>query len=756
MTRTTTSAVGAGSGAAASRTQQAGRGGALVVGSDVPAVASGGRPAAGADERLAAGADGRPEISAVRWVDGFRIVRGRPLPLGATATATGINFAVASATATRMILVLLDPERGSVLGEIPFPDDYRVGDVFAMTVLGLDPDLVHYALRVDGPAHAPGARFDPDALLLDPHARLLAGGERWGERPRYRGKVLGAAGSDFDWGEDRRPRLPAADLVIYELHVRGFTRDDSAGVEAPGTYAGLREKIPYLRELGVNCVELLPVFEFDETENTHRDPTTGAPLLNSWGYSPIGFFSPKTGYAADPAEDGAARELKELVKALHAAGLEVILDVVFNHTGEGDHRGPTLSFRGIDNATYYLLTPEGYYQNYSGTGNTLNCNHPVVRSFIADCLRYWAVEYHIDGFRFDLASILSRGTDGSPMENPPLLEELAHDPVLADCRLIAEAWDAAGLYQVGSFPAYGRWMEWNGRYRDTLRRFLVGRPDSAGELAARLVGSPDLYAGRGTGASVNFVTCHDGFTLADWVSYDHKHNEANGEDGRDGGEDDASWNHGHEGPTDDPEIRALRGRQTRNALLLLLMSNGVPMLLAGDEFGRTQQGNNNAYGQDNEITWVDWAAAAGHTDLIRFVRRCIDFRLAHPVLRRAAHPQGQTPPGWQYPEVSWHGARPWEPDWSPGSSLVAMMLHEKADDGRTDTVFVAANAHAEQRIVTPPAAPAGTGWHLFADTGRAQAAAEAGEEPAWAGPELTLTARSAVVLVARPDGSEDT
>ncbi|MFT7840940.1 alpha-amylase family glycosyl hydrolase [Saccharothrix sp. BKS2] len=656
-----------------------------------------------------------------RWVDGFRVAPAPPLPLGSTATPDGIAFAVASGSARRVSLVLLDPERGDEVAELPFPEDYRVGDVWAMTVVGLDPDLVHYAYRVDG----------RDDLLLDPRARRLPGGETWGRRPRYRSAV--ARPDDFDWGDDRAPRLPVEDLVVYELNVRGYTRHESSGVAAPGTFAGLREKVPHLRELGVNCVELMPVFEFDETD------VPGAPeRLNTWGYHPVGFFAPKASY-------GSPREFKELVRDLHAAGIEVVLDVVFNHTGEGDHRGPTQSFRGLDNAVYYLLTPDGDYYNFSGTGNTLNCNHPVVRELVVDSLRHWALEYRVDGFRFDLASILSRGRDGGPLPDPPLLEALALDPVLADRKLIAEAWDAGGLYQVGSFPAYGRWMEWNGRYRDALRRFLVAAPGGAGELAGGLIGSPDLYAGRGTGASVNFVTCHDGFTLADLVSYDHKHNEANGEDNRDGHDANESWNCGVEGPTDDPGVLALRQRQARNALALLMVSNGVPMLLAGDEFGRTQRGNNNAYCQDNDITWVDWGLAERNRDLVGFVRSLTALRARHPVLRRAVHPGGEPVPGWRYPAVSWHGARPFEPDWSADSRLVAVLLHEEG----VDSVFVVANTDLAATGVELPEAPEGTAWHVAVDTatGRSGAGGRRGS--------LVVAGKSVVVLEALPVPGED-
>ncbi|GAA4862427.1 glycogen debranching protein [Saccharopolyspora rosea] len=683
-------------------------------------------------------------MSGVVWhPSGWWLGPGEALPRGARVVPGGVNFAVASATADRVSLVLLSAEDGADLAEIPFPRAWRVGDVWTMTVLGLDPRRVDYAYRADGPDGVRN-RFDPGALLLDPCGDLVAGGERWGERPRrLRSRILD---DDFDWGADRRPGIPAEDLVIYEVHLRGFTRDPSSGVRAPGTYAGFREKIPHLARLGVNAVELLPVAEFDETANVLSAPEDGRPLLNYWGYDPVSFRAPKAGYAADASGAGAAREFKELVRDLHAHGIEVILDVVFNHTAEGDHRGPALSWRGLDGATYYLLAPGGQDCNYSGTGNTVDANHPVVREYLLDCLRHWVTEYHVDGFRFDLASVLTRDGSGAPLENPPLPEALAHDPVLAGCRLIAEPWDAAGLYQVGSFPHHGRWQEWNGRYRDALRRFLVGREHSAGELATRLVGSPDLYGSRGTTASVNFVTCHDGFTLADWAAYDRKHNEANGEQGRDGPGDEASWNCGVEGPTDDAAVLRLRRRQVRNALALLLVSHGVPMLSAGDEFGRTQRGNSNAYCHDGPLTWLDWNTAEDNADLVEFVRRCVAFRRAHPVLRRRAHPDGAVPDGAALPPVSWHGARPFEPDWSATSTLVAVLLHEPPDDA----VYVLANSGADTREVELAAAPPGTRWHGFADTAAAVAAAPVGaEEPLADQRNVELPPHSVRVLVAR-------
>ncbi|MGP3913678.1 glycogen debranching protein [Nonomuraea sp. 10N515B] len=655
-------------------------------------------------------------------IAGFPVRAGRSLPFGATRVPGGVNFSVYSNHATSMTLVLYREGEPEPTAELPFPEAFRVGSVYAMTVFGLDVEGLEYGYRVDGP-HLPwrGHRFDPDLVLSDPYARMLTGHGPY----RHRSRV---ALDDFDWEDDRPPHLAHEDLVIYELHVRGFTRDPSSGVSAPGTYAGLVEKIPYLRELGVNCVELMPVFEFDETDNVF----TG---VNYWGYSPIGFFAPKASYAVTGRDHMQVDEFKHLVKEMHRAGIEVLLDVVFNHTAEGDERGPSISFKGLDNATYYMLTPDGYYYNFSGTGNTLNCNHPVVRGFVLDCLRYWAAECHVDGFRFDLAAILGRGADGELLHNPPLLESLAYDPVLRDRKLIAEAWDAAGLYQVGSFPHYSRWSEWNGRYRDTVRRFVKGDLGVTGELATRMIGSPDMYSRRGTAATVNFVTSHDGFTLRDLVSYDHKHNEANGEGNRDGDDGNHSWNCGQEGDTDDPAVLALRARQQRNALLLLLASRGVPMLLAGDEFGRTQRGNNNAYCHDGPLTWLDWRLLEDNADLFRFTRRAIAFRRAHPVLR------GGSPAS-----VHWHGVRAWSPDWSAHSRVLAAMF----DGGGDDCVYVAANAHWEPHALELPDPPRGQTWHLFADTAAAPPldAFEPGAEPPLANQShLVAGPRSVTILV---------
>ncbi|WP_327583552.1 glycogen debranching protein GlgX [Nonomuraea sp. NBC_00507] len=662
----------------------------------------------------------RIDVVPTREISGYRVRRGRPMPYGATIVPGGVNFSVFSDRATSMALVLFERGAPSPTAVLPIPESFRVGSVFTITVFGLDHENLEYGFYADGPYDpARGDRFDSSKVLTDPHARLLSGRETWGAEPnwddiyQYRSRLLY---DDFDWEDDRPPGIPFEDLIIYETHVRGFTRHPSSGVSGPGTFTGLRDKIPYLRELGVNCVELMPIFEFDEFDNPRVNPVTGTKLHNYWGYNTVGFFAPKAGYAATGQYGMQGDELKTLIKDLHKAGIEVILDVVFNHTAEGNEHGPTISFRGLDNATYYMLTPEGYYYNFSGTGNTVNCNHPVVRDFVLGCLRYWVSDYHVDGFRFDLAAILDRAPDGTPLPNPPLLEQLAYDPLLRRCKLIAEAWDAAGLYQVGGFPSYGRWSEWNGRYRDTLRRFIKGDPGVAGDMATRMVGSPDLYHGRSASASINFVTAHDGFTLMDLVSYNDKHNEANGEGNGDGANDNNSWNCGAEGPTDDPVIQELRLRQMKNAMALLLVSQGVPMILSGDEVGRTQQGNNNTYCQDNELSWFDWSLVDDNAELLRFVRLMIAFRHAHPLVRAAAHPLGADPSGrGGPPDVSWHGARAWAPDWSPGSRLVAALRTGTDQDGKVERIYVAANAHWEPAELELP----GSGWRVVADTGAA-------------------------------------
>jgi isoamylase len=668
-------------------------------------------------------------------IAGLPVRAGNPLLLGASFVPGGVNFAVHSESARQVELLLYRRGAPEPYAALLIPASFRTGSVHAIVVYDLDElDTLEYAFRVDG-----------GAPLADPYAKLVSGREVWGEQPDweapypYRSRLLFC---DFDWGDDVPPGLPMDELVIYELHVRGFTRHPSSGVSAPGTYAGLREKIPYLRELGVNAIELMPVFEFDEFENSRVHD--GERLYNFWGYSTISFFAPKAGYAASGRYGMAADEFKALVRECHANGIEVILDVVFNHTAEGNEHGPAISFKGLDNQIWYMLTPEGYYYNFSGTGNTLNCNHPVVREFVLDCLRYWVSEYRIDGFRFDLAAILSRDVDGTPLPNPPLLQTLAHDPVLRRCKLIAEAWDAAGLYEVGSFPDYQRWSEWNGRYRDALRAFVKGDPGAQREMAGRYIGSPDLYSSRGTYASVNFVTAHDGFTLRDLVTYNGKHNQANGEDGRDGGDDNQSWNCGVEGESTDPEVVALRRRQMKNLLTMLLTSQGVPMILAGDERARTQRGNNNAYCHDSELTWVDWTPDEFGDELIAFTAALIAFRKAHPAVRVAKHPTDKEF-GAGLREVSWHGERPWQADWSDDARLLAVIRCApfSPDPGADlDCVFVAANTHWQARQVEPPALPTGVEWRLAVDT--FDPGAELTDQN-----RITVRERSTVVLHAR-------
>jgi isoamylase len=655
----------------------------------------------------------------------FLMRAGRPYPFGASFVPGGVNFSVFSRHATACTLVLFEKGQQAPLVEIPFPDEFRVGHVFAMVVFDLDYEQIEYGYRMDGPFQPHhGHHFNARQILLDPYARAVSGRDLWRQRT-YPGHTFQHRGllvyDDFDWQTDRPPDIPLQDLVIYEMHVRSFTRHPSANVKYPGTFAAIREKIPYLKELGVNAVELMPIHEFDEFENDFINPETGEQLINYWGYSPVNFFAPKAGYAATGQYGMQVDEFKALVKELHRHDIEVFLDVVFNHTAEGDETGHTISFRGLDNQTYYMLKPDGRYYNFSGCGNTMNCNNPVVRSMVIDCLRYWVSEFHIDGFRFDLASILGRDGRGNPLANPPLLELMAHDPVLGRCKLIAEAWDAGGLYQVGSFPSYGRWSEWNGKYRDTIRKFLKGDMGQTLEMAQRIQGSPDLYAGRGASASINFITCHDGFTLNDLVSYSEKHNWANGEENRDGANDNNSWNWGVEGPTDDPKILALRRRLMKNGIAILMVSQGVPLILMGDEVGRTKQGNNNTYCHDNELNWLDWNLRQENEDLFRFFRACIAFRKAHPVLRHYHHLQQRDVVGSGYPDISWHGPEAWNPDWSSQARTLAFMVCGRhTPDGleRDDYIYVAMNMHWEDHRFELPQLPPRYRWHQFANTGQ--------------------------------------
>ncbi len=662
-----------------------------------------------------------PAVQTPHW----NLIIGHPLIFGVYPVAGGVNFSVFSSYASSCTLVLVRLGTREPIGEIPFPADFRIGHVFCMIVVGLEPGTFEYAYRFDGPKDLiAGHHFDERLVLLDPYARGLTGRNAWrtpeDNEAAFYGRMESLA---FDWADDALVRIAPEDLVIYEMHVRGFTQHPSSATDAPGTYSALTAKIPYLKSIGVNCVELLPIFEFDECENTRTNPLTGEQLCNYWGYSTTGFFAPKAGYAASGTSYGEAVEFKRMVQALHAAGIAVILDVVYNHTSEGGKDGPVISFKGIDNKTYYLRTPDGDYADYSGCGNSLNANHPVVRAFIRDSVRYWASEYHIDGFRFDLASALTRDAAGAPLLSPPLIEELAADPVLADCILIAEAWDAGGLYQVGHFPDYGCWLEWNGKFRDAARRFIKGDPGMSGEIVQRITGSPDLYQRpeRSPAASINFINCHDGFTLRDLYSYNQKHNLENGESNRDGANDNWSWNCGAEGETDDLDVLALRDRLQKNALTLLFVSQGVPMVSMGDECCRTLHGNNNAYCHDEPWNWMDWSLPERHSGFLRFFRLLAAFRAEHPVFRQSKFLTGTDTMGSGYADISWHGVEAWKPDWSFGSRTVAFLLcgrHSRALGGKPWFFYVCFNMFHDPLEFELPTLPKKLRWHEFLDTGK--------------------------------------
>lgn len=638
---------------------------------------------------------------------------------GATAIPGGINFTIHSNGATYCELLLFHRGGKEPYAVLPFPEHYKIGNCYSMIVFGLEIYGLEYAYRMDGPFDTKkGLLFNKDNVLLDPYAKAVAGLREWGvdatkqkDYAGYHGRVVS---DDFDWGDYKQPLTPMEDVVIYEMHVRGFTRDDSSFTLHPGTFDAIREKVPYLKELGVTAVELMPIFEFDEMHD-HR-VHDGKPLIDYWGYNTVNYFSPNSSYCSQPEYNKEGNELKRLIKLLNELQIEVYLDVVFNHTAEGNEMGPVFSFKGIDNNIYYMLTPEGYYFNFSGCGNTMNCNHPIVRQMILDCLRYWVVAYRIDGFRFDLATILGRSEDGSPMSKPPLLESLAFDPILGKVKLIAEAWDAGGMYQVGSFPSWNRWVEWNGKYRDDIRSFLKGDNHMEEAAANRIVGSPDLYSPdtRGHLASVNFITCHDGFTLHDLYTYNYKHNEANGWDNTDGTNDNYSWNCGVEGETDDPEVNKLRKKLMRNAMATLLLSRGVPMLLAGDEFGNTQFGNNNAYCQDNEISWLNWKLLDENRDMFTFVQYLIWFRLTHRVIRMDTEKCSMN-----YPCISMHGLQPFWTDFGGNHHYIGIMyagVHHRS--GEDELIYMAINAYWEPQTVTLPQAPTGCKFYLMIDTSR--------------------------------------
>lgn len=681
-------------------------------------------------------------------LEGFDIRPGFYEINGATAIPCGVNFTIHSHSATSCELLLYHRTEEEPYACLKFPDHYRIGKVFSMIIFGLDIEEFEYAYRLDGPYQPEkGLLFDKTKPILDPYAKAVTGQSRWGTKAapcsHYKARVVK---DDFDWGISKHPLIPMEDLIIYELHVRGFTQSETSKVAKPGTFTGLLEKIPYLKELGINAVELMPIFEFDEIRD--RRECNGETLLDYWGYNPVNFFAPNTSYSAHIEYNREGNELKHLIKSLKEQDIEVILDVVFNHTAEGNEMGPYFSFKGLDNNIYYLLTPDGKYYNFSGCGNTLNCNHPIVQQMILESLRYWTTAYRVDGFRFDLASILGRNEDGSPMNKPPLLQSLAFDPILGNVKLIAEAWDAGGLYQVGNFPSFSRWAEWNGRYRDDMRCFLKGDYWLISNAAARITGSKDLYdpEHRGHNASVNFLTCHDGFTLYDLYSYSQKHNEANGWNNLDGTNDNHSWNCGVEGETDQKEINQLRRRLIKNAYVALMCSRGTPMFLAGDEFGNTQFGNNNPYCQDNHISWLDWTMLEKNKDLFEFMKFMIAFRKQHDVIR-----QDTSPCSFGFPLLSLHSETPWQTDFENNTKVLGVLFAGRNKENNTDDiVYLLFNVYWEDREVSLPLLPEYMNWYLVVDTGTKSPQSFYRQPPLLSKKsKLRIAHRSALILLAK-------
>lgn len=666
------------------------------------------------------GSDNKPvkgqSLQPIDEIAGFKVRPGYYSRLGACQANGGVSFTIHSKGATKVTLLLYHPTEHVPYAKLEFPEAYHIGNTYSMLVYGLKMEEFEYAYQMDGPYDVrKGLLFNEQFVLLDPYARAVTGQRSWGKKPEgsedfvYHGRVTE---NNFDWGNVKFVEHPMEDLVIYELHVRGFTMHESSGVKAKGTFEGLREKIPYLKDLGINAVELMPIFEFDEMENYRV--VNGKSLYNYWGYNTVSFFAPNTSYSSVVEHHHEGDELKRLIYELKENDIEVILDVVFNHTAEGNEDGPCFSFKGMDNNIYYMLTPEGYYYNFSGCGNVMNCNHPVVQQFITECLCHWVLEYRVDGFRFDLASILSRDENGAPMENPPILKTLAHHPILGKTKLIAEAWDAGGLYQVGNFPVGKRFSEWNGRYRDDLRRFLKGDNAMAGGAIERITGSRDLYNPdvRGEGASVNFITCHDGFTLYDLYSYNQKHNEMNGWNNSDGDNNGNSWNCGAEGDSMDPRVVGLRLRMIKNACAALLCSRGPAMFFAGDEFCNTQYGNNNAYCQDNEISWLDWNRLEEYQEIHDFFRYMIAFRKEHTIVRKRTKTASC-----YYPEISIHNSYPWNDSIDGNTKLIGIMYAGRDDaDTKDDIVFYCMNAYWEPLVMQLPDLPAGMHWKICVNT----------------------------------------
>lgn len=687
-------------------------------------------------------------------IDGFKVRPGFYSRNGATATQNGVSFTIHSAGATSCTLLLFHPRDPEPYARLKFPESYHIGNTYSMLVFGLKIEDFEYAFQLDGPYdEEKGLLFNKNNVLLDPYARAVTGQREWGERPEgrktfeYHARVVE---NNFDWGSLKHIERPLEDMIIYEMHVRGFTKDSSSGVSAKGTYEGLRQKIPYLKDLGINTVELMPIFEFDEMESARV--VDGEQLYNYWGYNTVCFFAPNTAYSSVVEHNHEGDELKQLIYELKENGIEVILDVVFNHTAEGNEDGPCFSFKGIDNNVYYILTPDGKYYNFSGCGNVLNCNHPVTRRFIIECLQFWVVEYRVDGFRFDLASILTRDQKGAPMAEPPMIEIIARDPILGKAKLIAEAWDASGLYQVGNFPTFGRWSEWNGRYRDDMRRFLKGDSGLAGTAIARITGSRDMYSQLDPGhcASVNFLTCHDGFTLYDLYSYNVKHNEKNGWNNTDGDNNGNSWNCGVEGETDNPEIESLRRRMVKNAFATLMCSRGPAMFYAGDEFCNTQFGNNNAYCQDNITSWLDWNRLDEYKEIHDFFRYMIAFRKKHPVVRKSTAPSAAV-----FPEISIHNGYPWNAGTDHNSRLIGIMYAGRNEENTADDiVFYAMNAYWEVLHVQLPELPSRLKWKVCVNTFTEYNDRKNVEEyTEFSNNHLVIPPRTVVILIAEEAGN---
>ncbi len=638
------------------------------------------------------------------------ILKGSPTPLGVTRKQDGFNFALFSEHASGVTLCLFNPGEATPFQEINLdPKMNKTDKVWHVLIKGLATNL-EYGYRVDGPMQPEkGLFFNKNLIVSDPYALSLATSHVWGQgfppnAPPPRGRIV--IDTHFNWDNTQPPRIPTEHLIIYEMHVRAFTYHSSSRVPAPGTFLAMIDKIPYFKEIGVNCLELMPIFEFNECENPRKNPLNGEQLYNYWGYSTVNFFSPMSRYAFKEERLAAIEEFKTMVREMHRNKIEVILDVVYNHTAEGNENGPVFSFRGIDNPDYYMMTEGSKFQNFTGCGNTFNCNHPACQQFIIDSLRYWVLEMGVDGFRFDLASIFTRDPTGKPIDKPPVIHAINRDPALANVKLIAEAWDAAGLYQVGSFPGEGKWLEWNGVYRDSVRRFIKGSDGCAGSFANALCGSQNIYGKEHSPYhSVNFITAHDGFTLRDLVSYNSKHNEANGEENRDGADNNDSWDCGAEGETHDHGVLQLRERQMRNFHVALMLSLGTPMILMGDEYGHTRKGNNNTWCQDNELNWFLWDKIQHDSGFFRFFKLMIHFRKRHSILGRAEFLSND--------EIDWHGQQPFKPNWDPSVRMVAYTLKDARSH---EFLYVAFNAHFHHTDITLPPPPPHKHWYKVIDT----------------------------------------